>query len=496
MTVENLYATNPIWTNFFNLNKVPRGSKKEKKVIAFIKAFGEGLGLETIVDQTGNVLIKKPATTGMENRSKVVLQGHLDMVHEKNANTMFNFDTQGIDMYVDGDWVKAQGTTLGADNGIGVAYIMTILASTDIPHPDIEALFTVDEETGLTGANAIASDWLTGAYFLNLDTEEDNSVCIGCAGGMDVIIRANYTPEKAAGEDYLAVQLKVSGLTGGHSGTEIHLYRANANKLMAMLLYKLSEAGINFQLVSLHGGSKRNAIPRECVAEIVIATADIENFGNIICQTESAFASIYATTDPELAISYEQRPNYDLGTCTVMPELQLQQLIIALLACKNGVVDINRDVHELLIQTSNNLGVVVVENGNCEITCLPRSFVTDELEMLAISLKCQFHSMTNWSNFSFTEEGGYPGWAPKPDNSITKIVVKCYTNLFGEKPKVAAIHAGLECGIIHEKYPQMEFISFGPTILGAHSPDERVSISSVEKSWTLLLEVLQNIPEA
>lgn len=473
-----------LWNHFADLNAVPRASKKEERVIAFMKKFGEDLGLETIVDEVGNVIIKKPATPGMENRKAIVMQSHLDMVHQKNNDTIFDFDTQGIEMFVDEDWVKAKGTTLGADNGIGVATIMAVLASKEIQHPALEALFTIDEETGMTGAMGLKGGLLEGEILLNLDTEEDDEIDIGCAGGVDVTARAEYDEEDTP-EGTVAYKITVKGLKGGHSGMDIHKGLGNANKIMNRLLFNGFES-FGLQIATLNGGSLRNAIPRESVAEVIIAQVYDEAFVFDMQQIVKEIKSEYATTEPQLEIVFEKK---DILPSKVMPPSAQYYLVRALYTAHNGVYKMSADFEDL-VETSNNIAKVVVGDGKVQIQCLTRSSVESSKFDLANSLRSAFELMGCEVEFS----GSYPGWTPNPHSSILPVLTNLYEKMNGTKPNVVACHAGLECGILGTNYPKMEMISFGPTIRGAHSPEERVSISSVQKYWKFVLEILQNIP--
>ncbi|GAB4381317.1 MAG: aminoacyl-histidine dipeptidase [Salibacteraceae bacterium] len=471
-----------LWNHFADLNSVPRPSKKEERVIAFIKSFGESLGLETRVDEAGNVIIRKPASPGMENRETVVLQSHLDMVHQKNSDSDFDFETQGIEMYIDGDWVKARGTTLGADNGIGVAAIMAILSSDEITHPPLEALFTVDEETGMTGAMGLKGGELSGSILLNLDTEDDDELTIGCAGGIDVTSEGSYGVE-AVPSGWQAFKVAITGLTGGHSGMDIHLGRANANKLMNRLLYRLMQT-MQGRIVSIDGGGLRNAIPRESEAVVVLDGAQsITDFAKSI---EAEFRAEYSTTDPDLTVSF--------GKTELPREMMARKdqdaILAAVYACPVGIYRMSPDISGL-VQTSNNLARVLVRNGTYSVQCLTRSSVESEKMDLATAIKLLFELAGGTVTFG----GEYPGWTPKPSAPIVQLMTEIYLELFRDEPHVMACHAGLECGILGTNYPDMQMISFGPNIRGAHSPDERVQISSVQKFWSLLLETLKRIPE-
>ena len=473
-----------IWSNFTDLNAVPRPSKKEERVITFIKDFGVGLNLETIEDEVGNVIIKKPATPGMEHRKAVVLQSHLDMVHQKNTDTDFDFLTQGIQMYVDGDWVKANGTTLGADNGLGVATIMAVLQSTDIPHPALEALFTVDEETGMTGAMGLQPGLLKGEILLNLDTEEDDEIGVGCAGGIDITATGSYSEEPRP-QSTVAYDLSVKGLQGGHSGMDIHKGFGNANKLISRLLYDGFDR-YGLRISKIDGGSLRNAIPRESRAVVVVDAVHKDAFENDKEHLISAIEKEFDTIEPELKIVLNPT-----NLPEAVMELGVQQpLLKALRAAHNGVYRMSPDIEDL-VETSNNVARVLIENGQIHIGCLTRSSVDSSKMDLAQTLKATFELAGCAVEFS----GDYPGWTPNMKASILKVLKDLYVQLNGSEPHVAACHAGLECGILGTHYPNMEMISFGPNIKGAHSPDERAQISSVQKFWVFVKAILAAIPE-
>ncbi|OOG67966.1 aminoacyl-histidine dipeptidase [Flavobacterium sp. A45] len=473
-----------LWNKFADLNAVPRPSKKEERVIEFMKDFGTNLGLETFEDEIRNVIIRKPATPGMENRKALVLQGHLDMVHQKNTDTVFDFDTQGIDMYVDGDWVRARGTTLGADNGLGVATIMAILESKDIPHPAIEALFTIDEETGMTGALNLQGGILKGDILLNLDTEEDDEIGIGCAGGMDVTATAEYDEEETP-EGSVAYSIKVKGLNGGHSGMDIHKGLGNANKIMNRLLFDGFD-NFGLQISEINGGSLRNAIPRESTAKVIIAAVYDEAFVFDMQQIVNEIKAEFQTTEPNLEVVFEK---LDTVPATVMPTIAQFYFVRAMYTAHNGVYRMSADFDNL-VETSNNIAKVVVGEGKLSVQCLTRSSVESSKFDMANALRSAFELMGCEVEFS----GSYPGWSPNPKSEILDVLVSIYEKQNGEKPNVAACHAGLECGILGTNYPDMDMISFGPTIHGAHSPDERASISSAQKYWKFVLEILENIP--
>lgn len=469
-----------LWNKFADLNQIPRASKNEARVIAFMKSFGESLGLETLVDEVGNVIIKKPATAGHENRKTVVMQSHLDMVHQKNNDTDFDFDTQGIDMYVDGDWVRACGTTLGADNGLGVATIMAVLESKTIEHPAIEALFTIDEETGMTGALNLKGGLLKGEILLNLDTEEDDEIDIGCAGGVDVTASGTYSAEATSGLGY---QISVKGLSGGHSGMDIHKGLGNANKIMNRLLYHTHDLGM--RLSSLHGGSLRNAIPRESTAVVTVPQTQQAVFEATIGTHIRNIKAEFNTMEPKLELLVERA---DTPKQAMHAEDQ-QRFLRSVMAGHNGVYRMSPDMADL-VETSNNIAKITVENGSIHIGCLTRSSVESSKFDLAHALKSAFELAGYSVNFS----GSYPGWTPNVQSEILDVLVGIYEKQNGQKPKVVACHAGLECGILGAHYPEMDMISFGPTIHGAHSPDERASISSAQKYWKFVLEILRQIP--
>lgn len=473
-----------LWNKFADLNAVPRPSKKEERVIAFMKDFGNKLGLETLEDKVGNVIIKKPATSGMENRTSIVMQSHLDMVHQKNNDTDFDFDSQGIEMYVDGDWVRAKGTTLGADNGLGVATIMAVLESTDIEHPDIEALFTIDEETGMTGAMGLEGSLLKGEILLNLDTEEDDEIGVGCAGGVDVTARRSYKEEETP-EFKTGYTITVKGLQGGHSGMQIHEGLGNANKIMNRLLFDGFE-NFGLRISEINGGSLRNAIPRESNAIVAIDSIHEEAFVAEMAEYAQMIQTELKTMEPDLKIEVSK-----VETPENIMDLGVQEGVTrALYAAVNGVYRMSADIPDL-VETSNNIARVTMKAGEIEIACLTRSSVESAKWDLANSLRSSFE--LTGCEVEFT--GEYPGWSPNMDSKILKVLEKLYVDMNDEKPHVAACHAGLECGILGQNYPEMDMISFGPTIKGAHSPDERAQISSAQKYWKFVLEILKNIPK-
>ena len=473
-----------LWNKFADLNAVPRPSKKEERVIQFIKDFGNRLGLETFEDEIRNVIIRKPATSGMENRKPIVLQGHLDMVHQKNNDTHFDFDAQGIEMYVDGDWVRARGTTLGADNGLGVAAIMAILESSTISHPAIEALFTIDEETGMTGALNLKGGVLKGEILLNLDTEEDDEIDIGCAGGIDVTATRTYEEEETP-EGSVGYTITVKGLNGGHSGMDIHKGLGNANKIMNRLLFDGFE-NFGLQISEINGGGLRNAIPRESIAKVIVASMYDEAYIFDMQEIINHIKFEFKTTEPNLTIEIVKS---DLPQKVM--DLGVQEgLLRAIYTAHNGVYRMSADMADL-VETSNNISKVVVKDGTISIQNLTRSSVESSKMDLANALRSAYELFGCEVEFS----GSYPGWTPNVQSEILDVLVHIYEKQNNEKPKVVACHAGLECGILGTNYPDMDMISFGPTIHGVHSPDERASISSSQKFWKFLVEILENIPE-
>lgn len=474
-----------LWNHFADLNAVPRPSKKEERVIQFMMDFGISLGLETVKDACGNVIIKKPATPGMENRQTVILQSHLDMVHQKNSDTDFDFENQGIEMYVEGDWVKAKGTTLGADNGLGVAAIMALLSSSneDIKHPALEALFTIDEETGMTGAMHLDGSLLSGTILLNLDTEDDDELCIGCAGGIDTNAYLDYTPETIHQlmEGYV---LRIAGLKGGHSGMDINKGRANANKLMNRLMYG-GDQKFGLRLVSIDGGSLRNAIPRELQAYVAVNPDCSADFEKHIAELWREFQFEFKTSEPDLMISIEktQVPNAYLPL-----EIQ-QKLINAVYAVHNGVYRMNSDISGL-VETSSSLARVLAKDGKILIQALQRSSGESTKMDVANTVRAALEN----AGMKVEQGGSYPGWQLPTNSAVLTLMSGLYRDIFNAEPNIQACHAGLECGILGKHLPNTDMISFGPNIRHAHSPDECVQISSVKKFWSFLCTTLEEIP--
>lgn len=482
MSLQNI-EPKELWANFSALNAVPRPSKKEERVIEFMMNFGKNLGLETVKDAIGNVVIKKPASPGMEDRKTIILQSHLDMVHQKNNDTQFDFDTQGIEMYVDGDWVKAKGTTLGADNGIGVASIMTILASKEIAHPAIEAMFTIDEETGMTGAIHLDPKNFTGTILLNLDTEDDDELSIGCAGGLDT--NTTYAYQTTAVQDSQIIQIEVKGLLGGHSGMDIDKGRGNANKLNNRILYHLVSL-FDIKLLTFDGGSLRNAIPREATSKIVVPSASVKS---VIAEIEK-FAAVLKEEYQTIEKNLEIRVSIEGNATEALTTDDTLKIINALYSVHNGVYRMSPDIKDL-VEASSSLARVIVKDGKFITQSLQRSSVESSKADVANTIRAAFENM----GCGVVQNGDYPGWKPNPDSPIVNLMADLYRERFNAEPQIKACHAGLECGILGKHFDYLDMVSFGPNIYGAHSPDERTQISSVQKYWGYLLETLKRIPK-
>jgi dipeptidase D len=469
---------------FAAVNKVPRPSKREGKMVAFLKEFAASLNLPCKCDEVGNILISKPATPGYENRRTVVLQSHIDMVCEKNAGVEINFDTDAIQTYVDGEWLRARGTTLGADNGIGVAMQMAILKSTDVKHGNLECLFTVDEETGLTGAFALQPGFMTGDYLLNLDSEDEGQIFVSCAGGARTDATFRYTPEPMP-KGYFAFRVVVNGLVGGHSGDDINKKRANANKLLVRFLYLLNKK-YDWRLCEITAGGLHNAIPREACAVCAVPFADKESVRVDFNVLTAEIEEEYRMTEPEM--------HWDMESCDVPAQVVetavARRMVDALQAVHNGVFAICQ-ADDSLVETSSNLASVKQgEPGTIVVTTSQRSSV----HSARVNMSNTVASCFELAGATVNVGDGYPGWAMNPDSEILHIAKETYRELFGRDPKVLGI-AGLECGLFSEKYPGLDMISFGPTLRGVHSPEERLYIPSVEPVWNHLLAILDRIPE-
>ena len=472
-----------LWKEFYGICQVPRPSKKEGKIIAYLQEFGKRHNLDTRTDAAGNVLICKPATPGYENKPTVILQSHMDMVCEKNNDTVHDFDKDPIQAYIDGEWVKARGTTLGADNGIGVATELAILASDDLKHPRLECLFTVDEETGLTGASAIDPGLLKGSMLINLDSEDDGEFFIGCAGGMNTTATFRYEKkEMPAGLFYFEV--KVSGLKGGHSGGDIHLNRGNANKILSRFLWQtMKETDLKISLIE--GGNLHNAIPREARAVCAVPmdykeTLRVE-FNHFTADIEGEFA--IADSGVRLSLESCDRPSHMIDDCTT------KRLLYSLVACPHGVQRMSDEMPGI-VETSTNLAAIkMTGNDSILITTSQRSSVESSKKDIARTVESVFAL----AGAEVEHSEGYPGWKPNPKSPIANIVASTYEKLFGKKAKIIAIHAGLECGLFLEKYPHLDMVSVGPTMRGVHSPDEQLHIGDTQKFWQLIVHVLENI---
>jgi dipeptidase D len=479
---QDIEALQPkvLWKNFKKLTQIPRPSKHEARVIEFLVSFAKEHNLSYNKDEVGNVVICKPATAGMENRKKLILQAHVDMVPQKNTEKTHDFENDPIEAYVDGDWVKARGTTLGADNGIGVASILAIMQSNDLKHGPIEGLFTIDEETGMTGAFNLKPNFITGEVLLNLDSEDDDELCIGCAGGLDTSLCASYKNEKVF-EGCLAFNINLTGLRGGHSGVDIHLGRGNANKLMGRLLWRVSQQ-MDVRIATFSGGNLRNAIPREAFAAVIILNKHKELFFSLINSCFQVVKGEFATVDPELKLSVDsvEMPEF------VMDSSSQKKFLNVLYALPNGVAAMSTDFAGV-VETSSNLAIVNVDNEKIQMHCLLRSASETAKEHLAN----QFTAVAGLSEYSVAHSGGYPGWKPSPDSPILKLMHETYKQMFGKEPHIRVIHAGLECGIIGSTFEGLDMISFGPTIKYPHSPDEKVQISSVQSYWNFLIKILE-----
>ncbi len=473
-----------LWKHFHSLTQIPRPSGKKEAIGNFLLDFGKSLGLESLRDETGNVLIRKPATPGMEQRKAVILQAHMDMVPQKNSHIEHDFEKDPIQAYVDGEWVTARDTTLGADNGIGVAAAMAILESKEIAHPDLEMFITVDEETGMDGAFGLQAGFLKGDILMNLDSEDEGELYIGCAGGLDANIEFRYTEEEKIPEGDIVLKVSLKGLKGGHSGIDIILQRANTNKLLFRFL-KQAVIAYEARLAKVEGGNLRNAIPREASAILSIPKEIYEEFVEFTEEMEDLFIEEYSSVEDKLSLSVEPC-SWEGG---LIPEEIQDDLINSVIACPDGVYRMIPDVPGV-VETSNNLAVVQSGEKNIVIRCLLRSSVDSRKEELASAIESLF-TMAG-ARVGFT--GGYPGWEPKLDSPILRCMKEVYQRKFGIEPKVMIIHAGLECGILGTHYPHMDMISFGPTIRHPHSPDEKVNIATVAKFWDYLLESLKEIP--
>lgn len=480
--IQNL-SPQMLWRHFYSLTRVPRPSGKKEQIGQFLADYGKSLGLETIQDAAGNVLVRKPATPGMENRKGVILQAHMDMVPQKNTGVAHNFETDPIEAYIDGEWVTARDTTLGADNGIGLAAAMAVLESKDLVHPAIEMFVTVDEETGMHGAFGLQPEFLQGEILINMDSEDEGELYVGCAGGIDANIEFRYK-ETAVPEGDIAVKISLTGLKGGHSGVDIHLQRANANKLMFRLL-KDAVANYEARLASIDGGSLRNAIPREAFAVITIPEDGLDDILDLIQEYQNLYTTEYQGVENNITLTAE---TVTLPSGLIPEEIQ-DDLINAVTACPNGV---HRFIPELptVVETSNNLAIIKSDGNSIQLRSLIRSSVESRKDELASMV----YSTFALAGAKIELTGAYPGWKPNLESPILKEMQSIYEKNFGKTPKIMIIHAGLECGILGTHYPKMDMISFGPTIRYPHSPDEKVNIDTVQKFWDFLVLTLANIP--
>ncbi len=484
---ESLLTLKPadVWRYFSEILSVPRPSKHEEKIVAYLETFARNHKLEFKRDAVGNVLICKNASPGYEDRQTVVLQSHIDMVCEKNSDKEHDFFNDPIESFIENGWVKAKGTTLGADDGIGVAAQLAILSDKSVSHGPIECLFTVDEETGLTGAFGLEPDFLKGKILLNLDSEDEGELFIGCAGGKDTVAKMPFSWEKSP-DNFDPLVIEVSGLKGGHSGDDIHKGLGNANKILTRILWMLShETGA--RLFDISGGNLRNAIAREAQAKVFIDKSLIDKSLQIAEELANKISAELAVTEPSLRIRISigtEHPGW------VVALSDQKKLLNSLYACPHGVIAYSQTIPGF-VETSTNLASVRMHKDHWEITTSQRSSVESAKEDVANMVAACFAL----AGADIKQSNGYPGWAPNPSSAIRELTVKSYVKLFGSQPLVKAIHAGLECGLIGDKYPGMDMISYGPTIKGAHSPDERLEIVSVQKFWDLTLEILKEIPK-
>lgn len=472
-----------LWNYFHDITQIPHPSKKEKKIVEYVMEFGKKHNLETVKDKVGNVLIRKPATKGMENRQGVIFQTHLDMVPQKNNDKKHDFEKDPIQTIIDGEWVRADGTTLGSDNGIGVAATLAVLAAGNISHGPLEALFTIDEETGMTGVFGLKKGLLKGDILLNLDSEDENEICVGCAGGIDVSAKKTYTEEKSP-KGFIAYKIVASGLKGGHSGVDIALGRANSNKIMFRFLMQ-AESDFGIRMAEASGGNLRNAIPRESNSIILVPETRVKEFEKFVKGYEKMYRSEFAETEPDLKFKGEK---VELPA-KVMKKDDQYRIIRAVFACPNGVQRMSQAMKGL-VETSNNMAIVRCSEGKFECHNLTRSSVDTAKEATAWKIAAIFHLM----DAEVTMTGGYPGWNPNMQSPVLKVISEVYKKMFLKEPDVKAIHAGLECAIIGGSYPDLDMISFGPTIRFPHSPDEKVNIPSVQKFWDFIIETLKHIP--
>ena len=463
---------------YFNeITKIPRPSKREEKMSLWLEETGKKMGLDTKRDKVGNVLISKPATPGKENVTPVVLQAHMDMVCEKNNDKVFDFDKDAIETYVDGEWLKAKGTTLGADDGIGVAIALAILDDKELEHGPLEALFTIDEETGLTGAAAVEAGFMKGKMLLNLDSEDEGQFFIGCAGGQDTVatLPCEYEPVEESCEFF---KVEVKGLQGGHSGDDINKGRGNAVKLLARILWN-SYSNFNLRVADINAGNLRNAIAREGFAIVAVPKEEIDGWKAYLAEMDKTYKNEFHTTDPGVTVAVEPAA----AVKEVFEETFQIDVLNALVVCPHGVVAMSQDIPGF-VETSTNLASVKVVDGNVVFTTSQRSSVETKKQAIVDKVSATFWMI----GADVVNSDGYPGWNPNPDSEALRVLVEAYHNVFHKEPQVLAIHAGLECGLFSEKYPDMDMVSFGPTLRGVHSPDEKLEIKTVQMCWDLMVE--------
>ncbi len=471
-----------VWHWFGEIMQIPRPSKHEERISAWLVQWGNDHGLETMSDKLGNVLIRKPASKGYEKSPWVALQAHMDMVCEKNSDKKFDFMTDAIQPVLDGEWLTADGTTLGADDGIGVATILAILEDAKLQHPALEALITVDEETGLTGANGLSKSWLKSEILLNFDDEDEGEYCIGCAGGIDTVADMDYKLV-AAPAGHKAFKLKVSGLKGGHSGDDINRGRANANKLINRILWEATYRH-GMRLATIDGGNLRNAIAREAEAVVTVPEEKVRAFKAMVTRMGKAMVFEFRSTEPDM--EFELR-DVEMPKKVVDKDAH-ERLVNLVYACAHGVLAMSREIDNF-VETSTNLASIKMKNGAFHIATSQRSSVESAKMAAAAKLESTFRL----AGCRVKHSDGYPGWTPNPDSRVLKVGVDVYKKMYGREPIVRAIHAGLECGLIGEKYPSMDMISYGPTLRGVHSPDERIEIKTVEMFWNQTLEILRRL---
>ena len=474
-----------VWNNFYALTQIPRPSKHEAKVIDYLYNWGISHGFETVKDETGNIIIRVPATPGCEKMKGVILQGHMDMVPQKTSDSPHDFLKDPINAYVDGEWVTADKTTLGADNGIGVAMGLSVLEDPSVKHGPVEVLVTYDEETGMTGANNLKPGVLKGDILINLDSEEEGELCVGCAGGLDVSASFKYLKYKTPA-GYKGLTVTVKGLQGGHSGMDISLYRANANKAMSRMLLPVMEM-FGVKVVSFTGGSLRNAIPFESEAELIVPQENVKAVKECIQNIFQELKNEFGESDPSAALYVKETP----AAAKFIQNSVMLRAVKAMLACPSGVIRMSRTM-EGLTETSINMAIVRTEKGKVTIHSLMRSAVDSAKAALAQRVRCIFE-MAEADQVVF--KGGYSGWTPKLDTQANKVMMEQYQKVYGKPMKIMATHGGLECAIMGAKYPNWEMVSIGPTIKYPHSPDEKVNIASVARTWEYLKAVLANIPK-